>query len=210
MFILAHNIDDCQCTRRTDSRRCACPPRARCGVLVVHEHHGLRQMNIDEVNVDHCRCGWSGDHVACACAGRVCARSHFVLVDVGVENTARSGYANFAIAEPPLKVVCEIEVPPARRGVHGALNRLGVEVETTGDVAAGLLPGSRTHHNLRRDRHDVLLRAAGQSCLSTRPGGGAVGGNLHGSRTTTTTRPLNGPYAGRRWRVLQPGGRGAA
>ena len=43
----------------------------------------------------------------------------------------RPGYANFAIAEPPLKLVL-IE------GAEGAgtLNHLGVEVETTGDVAA--------------------------------------------------------------------------
>ena len=48
----------------------------------------------------------------------------------------RPGYANFAIADPPLKLVL-IEVPEGRgSGVPGALNHLGVEVETTGDVAA--------------------------------------------------------------------------
>ena len=57
----------------------------------------------------------------------------------GVEpHKRRPGYANFAIAEPPLKLVL-IEVPADQRGagVHGALNHLGVEVETTADVAAG-------------------------------------------------------------------------
>ena len=48
----------------------------------------------------------------------------------------RPGYANFAIAEPPLKLVL-IEDPSARgNGVAGALNHLGVEVETPGEVGA--------------------------------------------------------------------------
>jgi catechol 2,3-dioxygenase-like lactoylglutathione lyase family enzyme len=50
----------------------------------------------------------------------------------------RPGYANFAIAEPPLKLVL-IEVPSETRGTGtvGALNHLGVEVESTEDVEAG-------------------------------------------------------------------------
>jgi catechol 2,3-dioxygenase-like lactoylglutathione lyase family enzyme len=48
----------------------------------------------------------------------------------------RPGYANFAIDTPPLKLVL-IENPDARgTGVAGALNHLGVEVETTEEVAA--------------------------------------------------------------------------
>ncbi|MGH3779448.1 MAG: ArsI/CadI family heavy metal resistance metalloenzyme [Pseudonocardiaceae bacterium] len=48
----------------------------------------------------------------------------------------RPGYANFAVAEPPLKLVL-IEGSGARgTGVAGALNHLGVEVETTEDVSA--------------------------------------------------------------------------
>lgn len=43
----------------------------------------------------------------------------------------REGYANFAVAEPPLKLVL-IENP----GQGGSLNHLGVEVETTDQVAA--------------------------------------------------------------------------
>jgi catechol 2,3-dioxygenase-like lactoylglutathione lyase family enzyme len=58
------------------------------------------------------------------------------------------GYANFAIAEPPLKLVL-FEDPHTRgSGVGGALNHLGVEVETVAEVhtaserlvAAGLSP----------------------------------------------------------------------
>ncbi len=48
----------------------------------------------------------------------------------------RPGYANFAIAEPPLKLVL-IENPAGRgTGVTGALNHLGVEVETPEEVRA--------------------------------------------------------------------------
>jgi len=43
----------------------------------------------------------------------------------------RPGYANFAIADPPLKLVL-FEAP----GQGGSINHLGVEVETTDDVAA--------------------------------------------------------------------------
>lgn len=48
-----------------------------------------------------------------------------------VPNKVREGYANFAIAEPPLKLVL-IENP----GHGGSLNHLGVEVEDTDLVAA--------------------------------------------------------------------------
>ncbi len=60
----------------------------------------------------------------------------------------RPGYANFAIAEPPLKLVL-IEGPAGRSdGVTGALNHLGIEVETPEEVVeasrrlagAGLAP----------------------------------------------------------------------
>lgn len=45
----------------------------------------------------------------------------------------RDGYANFAIADPPLKLVL-IETP----GSGGTLNHLGVEVETTDQVGAAI------------------------------------------------------------------------
>jgi catechol 2,3-dioxygenase-like lactoylglutathione lyase family enzyme len=43
----------------------------------------------------------------------------------------RENYANFAITEPPLKLVLI-----AGQGEPGSLNHVGVEVETTDDVAA--------------------------------------------------------------------------
>ncbi len=56
----------------------------------------------------------------------------------GVEpHKRRPGYANFAIAEPPLKLVL-IETSEAARGTGtaGALNHLGVEVSSVDDVTA--------------------------------------------------------------------------
>lgn len=45
----------------------------------------------------------------------------------------RDGYANFAIAEPPLKLVLM-----AGGGVPGTMNHVGVEVETTDEVSAAI------------------------------------------------------------------------
>jgi catechol 2,3-dioxygenase-like lactoylglutathione lyase family enzyme len=46
------------------------------------------------------------------------------------------GYANFAIADPPLKLVLMEDTSARGTGVAGALNHLGVEVETPDEVAA--------------------------------------------------------------------------
>ena len=48
----------------------------------------------------------------------------------------RPGYANFAIADPPLKLVLMEDAGARGRGVGGALNHLGVEVGSTDEVAA--------------------------------------------------------------------------
>ena len=61
----------------------------------------------------------------------------------------RPGYANFAVTDPPLKLVL-IESPEDRgHGVRGALNHLGVEVE----IDRG---GHRRHRPAlgSRPRHD--------------------------------------------------------
>lgn len=67
------------------------------------------------------------------------ASVRFYSTMFGVEpHKRRPGYANFAIAEPPLKLVL-IEVPADARGtgVTGALNHLGVEVASTAEVEQG-------------------------------------------------------------------------
>jgi catechol 2,3-dioxygenase-like lactoylglutathione lyase family enzyme len=48
----------------------------------------------------------------------------------------RPGYANFAIAEPPLKLVLIEHSEGRRHGTAEALNHLGVEVETAEEVQA--------------------------------------------------------------------------
>ena len=65
----------------------------------------------------------------------------------------KPGYANFAIAEPALKLVL-IEKP----GHGGTLNHLGVEVESTEKVHEEIarLAGGGTVHR-RGDRHDMLF-----------------------------------------------------
>ncbi|MHB1928782.1 MAG: ArsI/CadI family heavy metal resistance metalloenzyme [Acidimicrobiales bacterium] len=46
----------------------------------------------------------------------------------------RPGYANFAIVDPPLKLVLVEDRDARGQGSGGALNHLGVEVSTTGEV----------------------------------------------------------------------------
>jgi len=46
----------------------------------------------------------------------------------------RPGYANFAIADPPLKLVLLADPDSRGHGYVGALNHLGVEVESTDEV----------------------------------------------------------------------------
>lgn len=62
----------------------------------------------------------------------------FYTAMFGVEpHKRRPGYANFAIAEPPLKLVLIETSEDARgTGTAGALNHLGVEVPSTEDVTA--------------------------------------------------------------------------
>jgi catechol 2,3-dioxygenase-like lactoylglutathione lyase family enzyme len=50
----------------------------------------------------------------------------------------RPGYANFAVAEPPLKLVLiEVAAETRGEGTAQALNHLGIEVDSTADVEAG-------------------------------------------------------------------------
>ncbi len=91
----------------------------------------------------------------------------------------RPGYANFAVAEPPLKLVL-IE----GNGDAGSLNHLGVEVESTDEVAAteARLHGRRAGHR-DRGRGGVLLRGAGQG-VGRRPRRDARGRSTRCSPTS--------------------------
>ncbi len=46
----------------------------------------------------------------------------------------RPGYANFAVADPPLKLVLIETTAEREHGVTGALNHLGIEVDTPEEV----------------------------------------------------------------------------
>jgi catechol 2,3-dioxygenase-like lactoylglutathione lyase family enzyme len=48
----------------------------------------------------------------------------------------RPGYANFAIADPPLKLILMEAGADRGTGAKGALNHLGIEVDTTEEVTA--------------------------------------------------------------------------
>lgn len=83
----------------------------------------------------------------------------------------REGYANFAIAEPPLKLVL-IEGEPDQ---ETRLDHLGVEVETTEQVTATTGRLKDKPRDVRGERHLLLLRRPGQG-LGPRTRPGALGG----------------------------------
>src|SRR3954466_9356121 len=96
----------------------------------------------------------------------------------------RPGYANFAVANPPLKLILI-----AGDGEPGGLNHLGVEVESTEQVAAaqqrlagaGPPAAGRAGPADRQERRGrVLLRGAGQG-VGRRTRRRAVG-DLHRAR----------------------------
>ena len=117
----------------------------------------------------------------------------------GTEPAKRQpGYANFAIADPPLKLVLVEDVTARGNGVTGALNHLGVEVETTDEVTAAT--GRLSDSGLETDGRgadDLLLCRPGQG-LGQRPRRCALGGLHRPGRRPRRDRP--------RWRrvVLRP------
>ena len=89
----------------------------------------------------------------------------------------RPGYANFAIADPPLKLIL-VEHP----GSDGRLNHLGVEVETTEEVVAATErrlsdEGLGRRH---RGRRSSVATPSRTRCGSTIPTGAV--GDLHRAR----------------------------
>lgn len=67
----------------------------------------------------------------------------------------RAGYANFAITDPPLKLVL-IERP----GAGGGLNHLGIEAETSGQVDEALTRFTEAGLDTRVAERDVCCHAA--------------------------------------------------
>ena len=96
----------------------------------------------------------------------------------------RPGYANFAVAEPPLKLVL-IENP----GQGGTLNHLGVEVADVDIVDAEQIRLAEAGlASTRRTRHHLLLRQAGQ-VLGRRAHPTASGGRSTPSSKTARPSP---------------------
>ncbi len=71
----------------------------------------------------------------------------------------RPGYANFAIAEPPLKLVLLEDADARGTGVAGALNHLGVEVDSTDQVSAAT-------RRLTGEGLDTLTQEATNCCYA--------------------------------------------
>ncbi len=79
----------------------------------------------------------------------------------------RPGYANFAIAEPPLKLVM-IEGAP---GEPARMDHLGVEVETTGEVAAATARLSAAGLATATEQDTTCCYAVQDKVWVTGPGG---------------------------------------
>ena len=102
----------------------------------------------------------------------------------------RPGYANFAISEPPLKLVL-IEDPTK---APGSLNHLGVEVASAEEVASAQARlGGVWHQDRDRGRGHLLLCAAGQGM-----GAGAGRGEMGVLHRPGRRRDAGGPAARRR------------
>jgi catechol 2,3-dioxygenase-like lactoylglutathione lyase family enzyme len=109
----------------------------------------------------------------------------------------RPGYANFAIAEPPLKLVLIENTAGRGAGVAGALNHLGVEVETPEDVrdatrrlaGEGLGPqvqesttGLRDHEALAAGFDPLTVAAAADDHKAYYPGSHRIEMRVTGDR----------------------------
>ena len=70
----------------------------------------------------------------------------------------RDGYANFAIADPPLKLILFADA-----GEPGTLNHIGVEVDSTDEVAAAIARATADGFDQTvQDNVSCCLRGAGQ------------------------------------------------
>jgi hypothetical protein len=92
----------------------------------------------------------------------------------------RPGYANFAIAEPPVKLVLIEKAAGRGHGMVGALNHLGVEVESPEQVKAATIRLVR-EGLARGPGVDHLLLCSTEQGLGGRPRRRPLGG-VHRAR----------------------------
>jgi hypothetical protein len=103
----------------------------------------------------------------------------------------RAGYANFAIADPPLKLVL-IENP----GAAQRLNHLGIEASTPEQVSAALARFSAAGLATRVAEQDLCCHAAQDKVFVTAPDVPLGWWEWSTTPSPTTTRPT--PRAPRR------------
>ena len=101
----------------------------------------------------------------------------------------RPGYANFAIEEPALKLVLIEDGQDRGRGVAGALNHLGVEVETPEKVRGGHGQPGLVGARARGSRADHLLLRRSEQAVGRRPGRRPMGGVHRLGRCAGRDRP---------------------
>ena len=91
----------------------------------------------------------------------------------GTEPAKRQpGYANFAIVNPPLKLVLMEDHTARGHGTIGALNHLGVEVETTDEVMAATRRLSETGLETELEEQTTCCYAVQDKVWVSDPDGG--------------------------------------
>ena len=98
------------------------------------------------------------------------------------------GYANFAIVDPPLKLVLIEDVHAVRTGVTGALNHLSVEVETPDEVRATFLRLNDEGLTTKYEDNTTCCYALQDKAPAKDPDG-AMGGLHRPRRRTERDRP---------------------
>ena len=99
------------------------------------------------------------------------------------------GYANFAIVDPPLKLVLIEDRHAVRAGAEGALNHLGVEVETPDEIRA---TSRRLNHEgltTKAEDNTTCCYAVQDKVWVSDPDGAPMGGLHRSRRRTDRDRP---------------------
>ena len=102
-----------------------------------------------------------------------------------VPHKQREGYANFAIDDPPLKLVL-FQNP----GASERLNHLGIEAPTSQQVTAALARFTEAGLETRVTEHDVCCHAAQHKVIVTAPD---VPLGCRRERCSTPTNPAGRP-----------------
>ena len=141
-----------------------------CLPCIVAFRKTLRWLPVDEKT--HLESTGEGTVTACSQVRNIMARVQVALnvsdLDTAVEfysrafrtavHKRRPGYANFEIADPPMKLVL-FEVDDRGEGSGNALNHIGIEVPTTEDVGEQDVALSDAGLEVRREEGVVCCHA---------------------------------------------------